>query len=982
VPPLRTIILVSHTHWDREWYLPFEDFRWQLLKMMDQLLDLMDSNPQYSHFNLDGQTILLNDYLELRPKQQSRIKRLVTEGRLQIGPWYVLADEFLVSGESLIRNLLYGHQIANEFGSVMPIGYVPDTFGHIAQLPQILRGFDIDASIFWRGLEDHGKTLPTELRWRAPDGSEVLLVHLRTSYATAANLPSSIDAALAQLLMPMNVLSLRGTSSTILLLNGSDHLPPQPFIPDLLHGLNQRLNTKDLLKGKSVSQLLSEFGKSPTTADITGMAELEPFIDDLFADFIKELQGAQFRQGTFIDYLQIIRDEVDITQLPVIQGEQHSSKFVPVLPGVFSARIYLKQANFTTQQLLERWAEPFATIAYWLGAPYPTNELRRAWQLLLQNHPHDSICGCSVDATHADMERRFAWSQQLGNQILSEAINHINTHIITKPPTSIPQPIIAAFRIFNPHPWPLSDIIRIQLQEAYSIDSSIELVLYDSSGTQVPFQLVNGADLDSSLKSLFEIYKLPTKYSGQPTIPNQNTQHFLTCTASQIPAFGYQTFYLTINSTKNKLPSLPHLTLTQKDNDYHVENSILTLQVSSTNGTLILYHKPTKKRFEKLLTLEDGGDIGDEYNYCAPQNDKLITSNKQSTVKIRVIEKGPVAITLEVQTTLTVPKHVHSSRKRRSSRKTKIPIQHLITVYANQPRVDVQTSLTNAAKDHRLRVLFPTNIHTETAWGDTPFHITERYITPAPQEWESQLYPMMMDFYLTSMLQLPKVPGKPMGWFEDSTTTHALQSFVDVTDGSHGLLIASRGLPEYEVLDDAHHTIALTLLRSIGWLSREDLITRRGHAGPALETPGAQCLGEHVLHYSIIPHQKTWQNPQAHQQAQIFTTPFKAIQIDMINSGHFPATHSFISLEPNNIRFSCLKKAEDADFTILRVYELIGQTSSVSVKTAIPFVEIKQVNFTEQPLKEQKVIAINNHNFSFSIHPYQIQTLHFESKSR
>ena len=107
MPPLRTVIVVSHTHWDREWYLPFEDFRWQLVKTIDQLIELMEQNLQYKHFNLDGQTILLDDYLELRPQNRDKLKKLIASNRFQIGPWYVLADEFLVSGEALVRNLLY-----------------------------------------------------------------------------------------------------------------------------------------------------------------------------------------------------------------------------------------------------------------------------------------------------------------------------------------------------------------------------------------------------------------------------------------------------------------------------------------------------------------------------------------------------------------------------------------------------------------------------------------------------------------------------------------------------------------------------------------------------------------------------------------------------------------------------------------------------------------------------------------------------------
>lgn len=979
-PPLRTIILVSHTHWDREWYLPFEDFRWQLVKTVDQLLDLMESDARYRNFTLDGQTILLDDYLEIRPTHRSRIEKLIKAGRLHIGPWYVLADEFLVSGEALIRNLLYGHQIARQFGEVMPIGYVPDTFGHIAQLPQILKGFDLDTSVWWRGLEDNGTTPPTELCWRAPDGSEVLAVHLRTSYSTAANLPNSVEVALAQLIMPMNVLALRRTSSSILLMNGSDHLPPQPFLPDLLEALNHRLKKKDVLAGKTVSELLQESIKSPLTSDATGVEGMGPFIDELFSDFLQSLSGAQFLHGTFMDYIKIIRDEVDIKQLPLIEGEQHSSKYVPILPGVFSARLYLKQANYHTQQLLERWVEPFATIAWWLGASYPTNSLRRAWQLLLQNHPHDSICGCSVDATHADMERRFAWSQQIGNQILSEAIAYINNRVHSEPPSTIPEPCLAIIRVYNPNPQKHTDILRILLHPSTPINPATRLALYDSSGTKVPVQVIKGSELDQSLSHLIDIHALPEKYAGEPTIRDPEQQLLLSFIATEIPALGYQTFYLAPDTPDAKTHKIPPLKIIKKDDVYIIENPIIKLQISQTNGTLELYHKPTKKRYRHLLVFEDSGDIGDEYNYCPPSTDKRITSLDQPKTKILIIEQGPVTITLEITSHLTVPAQAHESRKRRSSKMTKISIQNLVTVYANQPRIDILTSLKNTARDHRLRVLFPSDISAETAWGDTPFYVVERPLIPTPQDWGSQLYPMMMDFYLTSILNRPNVPGKPLGWFEDSTTTHAQQSFVDVNDGLQGLLIASKGLPEYEVLNDQRRTIALTLLRSVGWLSRNDLTTRRGDAGPQLETPGAQCLGNQVCHYSIIPHHGSWYNHETQHQIRAFITPLKVIQIQFTGNGDLPPKQGFLSLEPINCVFSCLKKAEDTETTILRLYEINGKQTTARLCTTIPVKQIKHVNLAEKPLENSIVKSKKSNTVVLQLPSYGIRTIQFTTE--
>ncbi len=979
MPLLRKVIIVSHTHWDREWYLPFEDFRWLLVKTIDQLIDLMEENPNYAGFNLDGQTIILDDYLELRPENRKRLQRLIIQNRIQIGPWYVLADEFLVSGESLIRNLLYGRQIARQFGEVMPIGYVPDAFGHIAQLPQILTGFDIDASVWWRGLEDHGQTLPTELRWRAPNGSEVLLVHLRTSYSTAANLPNSVDATLAQLLMPLNVLSLRGTSSAALLMNGSDHLPPQPHLPTLIEALNHRLKSQEILQGKTPSQLLSEFGKSPIDKEVTGIDELSPFINELFTDFINELSGVTVHHGTLQDYLDIIHKEVNVAELPLIEGEQHASKYIQILPGVFSARLYLKQSNFVTQQLLERWVEPFATIAWWLGAAYPTLPIRRAWKFLLQNQPHDSICGCSVDATHADMVRRFKWSQQLGNQILSDAIYHINRQANSVPPSTIPNPCLAMFRVFNPHPWNTTDIVRILLQIPIPLDAKTKLALYNAKGEKIPLQTKRAKELDSAFHSSLTAHNLPNVFRGEPQEPDPETRVLVTFTAKEIPGLGYATFYVTSETSDTRTTLASSLSLKKEGDMYIIDTPFIQLGVSTKNGILTLLHKSTGKEYSRLLVFEDTGDIGDEYSYCPPSKDERITSLSDPQTGIRILEQGPVTITLEIRTRLKVPKKAQKNRQRRSLQKTTIPIQTFITISAHTPRIDIQTNFTNTAHDHRLRVLFPTHLDTNTAWGDTPFYVTERLLEPAAQEWEAQLYPMMMDYYLTYFLKQPNVFGKPPGWLEDSTTTHALQTFCALNDDSDGLLIATRGLPEYEVLNDENRTIALTLLRSIGWLSRGDLTTRRGHAGPALATPGAQCLGKHVAHYSVLPYDESWKNPATLKQTQQYITPLKAIQLAETAGGLLPASQGFLSVYPSSCTFSCLKKAEETDSTLLRLYEIVGKPSNVEIRTAVPISHASYVSLAEQQIEKLSIKTPYPYQVTMNVKPFQIRTLQFRT---
>src|SRR6266704_5370 len=235
------IILVPHTHWDREWYQTFQQFRMRLVHAIDRLLDILDRDPKFNYFMLDGQTIVLEDYLEVRPEQEERLKKHTRSGRILVGPWYLQPDEFLVSGEALVRNLQIGLHRASQFGEPMHVGYVPDCFGHIAQLPQILRGFGIDNAIFWRGVgaEAH----KSEFYWAAPDGTSVLVIHLSSAmgYSNARDMPLVPEEFTARVELLAAPLLPMATTNTLLFMNGSDHLEPEDGLPRTIEAANTLL---------------------------------------------------------------------------------------------------------------------------------------------------------------------------------------------------------------------------------------------------------------------------------------------------------------------------------------------------------------------------------------------------------------------------------------------------------------------------------------------------------------------------------------------------------------------------------------------------------------------------------------------------------------------------------------------------------------------------------------------------------------------
>jgi hypothetical protein len=362
------VTLVPHTHWDREWYEPFEVFSERLVRMMDTLLRLGEEG--FPHFHLDGQTAMVDDYLARRPEREAAIRRLASTGRISLGPWVTQMDEFLVSGESHIRNLEMGLSRAHELGEPLELGYLPDQFGHVGQMPQILRLHGIDRAMVWRGVPREVDR--TAFRWRAPDGSEVVAEYMIFGYFNGAAFERLRDPADLAEELERSVDRLRphlaGDRAVVLV--GYDHAGPDPTLPTRLSAARARMPDLEVRIG--------------------GLAE------------------------------HVRAQELD-EAVPTWTGELRSSARAHLLPNVVSARVHQKRERGRVEALIERYAEPLA--AQVPGAVWPADELARAWTLLLWNGAHDSACGCSHDRVAEDVDARFAEARAIGEAIMSRALD-------------------------------------------------------------------------------------------------------------------------------------------------------------------------------------------------------------------------------------------------------------------------------------------------------------------------------------------------------------------------------------------------------------------------------------------------------------------------------------------------------------------------------------------------------------------------------
>lgn len=844
--------VISHTHWDREWYRPFELFRFRLVQVVDQLIDTLNADPNYRFFMLDGQTVVLEDYLEIRPEREADLDRLIRAGRLLVGPWYILPDEFLVSGEATVRNMLIGCKVARRFGEPMLVGYIPDTFGHLAQMPQILRGFGIDTAIFWRGLSGPAEEVKSEFRWQAPDGSEVLAIHLvdDMGYSSWADMPSSVEPGVASAREKLALIRPHATTQYLLLMNGTDHQPANPVLPAILAAASAELD-----------------------AD---------FVHSTLPAYLEKVKAS-------VRDLDVLRQEFRDT------NRKPGTRFNFILAAVLSTRMYLKTANQACETELEKWTEPFGAIAWKLGAPYPGGFIEYAWKQLLRNHPHDSICGCSVDEVHTEMETRFHKVLQISNETTDLSLGNIARHIPAGPQADGEGALV----VFNPLGWARDDVVSAKVHSYEPMIRGVEV--RDSAGQKLPARVVG-----------FEPVSPLPPYNGRGDMVE------ICFAVKGLPALGYGTFsYRLLGRPDHQRSDL-------KVGPRGAENEYLALSIRD-DGSLTITDKATGHNYEGGNVFEDGGDSGDEYVYGPPVQDRIISSVGQIH-NIALVDDGPARASFLVEFDLQLPEsEAGPDGRARSAKLVSNPVKSLITLGAHARRIDIETTVENHSKDHRLRVLFTSGVRPAISFAETAFDVVNRPVRA-------------------------KQPGSE--WIEDAPNFHPQATFVDANDGGHGLAIANRGLPEYEIKPDG--TIAITLVRSVGWLGRTSSGIQTG-AGPHLRTPGGQCQRTLTLNYSMIPHAGDWLEGRAHQQAYQHAAPPRAILAtsqSLSAADALPLTRSFLDLGSDALILSAVKQSTDGKALIVRVFNPADRPVRAVVRPGFEYQQVSVANLAEVAERE------------------------------
>ena len=863
-----TVHVISHTHWDREWYLTFEQYRARLVDLVDAVLNRMERDARFTFFHLDGQSIVLEDYLEIRPEREAEIRRRVTEGRLLVGPWFVMPDMFLVSGESLVRNLARGIQTADAFGGSMRVGYIPDPFGHIAQMPQILSGMGLEGAILWRGFGGRG----AEYRWRSPDGSEVLLSHLPPDgYCNGLRLPLVTgDELRRDTAAVLHYEQRRSRSDQILLMVGVDHVEPHPRLMDLVDVINRMPNMR---------------------ADIS----------------------------TLPAFVHGVRKDVDIDALDVIEGELRAGQdYAHLLPGVFSARTYLKQANARAQRELEMWAEPLTVMAALSGADSHRGTFAYAWRTLLQNHPHDSICGCSIDAVHDENMTRFAKVQQVIDGAADRSIQRIASRVPQGPShalrtIALNTSVAAWHGVFETEVnLPVGPATGFKSIDYTVLDEPVPFLgneatlasITDADGNDLPFQVLSTTEAIDFRMSRF----------APP--PGLRVKRMRVAIDAAVPPMGYTVldFRTAVDghtSMDDGRRSMDDGRRTTDDGRAAtVEND--TVRVRYANGSASVLDKRSGVEYTGVFLLEDVGDVGDEYNYSPPAKDERVTSASAKDVRVRTVDDGPLTSAMEVSYVLDVPEAAAVDRQARSERPTSLQCVLQLRIRRGSPAVECCLRVTNTARDHRLRVLCATGAaHVSHHRADSAFDVVTRSAAAASVDFDAA--PSAGSQASAEERKLTELP----------VATAPMQSFVDAGDEDRGAIVVADGLPEFEVVPSQEGaSIAVTLLRCVGDLSRDDLSTRRGHAGPGLSTPGAQCPGVHEFALTFVPRGAPLSAASLHGLARAALLPPRVHQA-AAGDGSAPARQSFMSVEavPGTAPvLSACKLADDRRSAVLRFF--------------------------------------------------------------
>ncbi|MBQ9789077.1 MAG: hypothetical protein IJW31_05730 [Lentisphaeria bacterium] len=669
------------THWDREWYQGFQEYRKYLVDMAENLFDNFENAPEYNKFTFDGQTICLEDIEEIRPDLKEKLVKYISENKLNIGPWYVMPDEFLVSGEAIIRNWLIGEKVAKNYGGkCWPVCYICDIFGHTSQMPQLIKKFEFDGGVFWRGIDSKIKPF---CFWQSPDKSEVKMVRLSPCDGYAD-------------------FTLRVVNWT------NDKLDEENF--------------KTLFK-EWVEKNKDFYGENFILSDalehtmpLGDMSILFKWISDLY----------QEAEIIHTDYREVFADEYN-TELQKIHNEQ----IVPCdngrhvdwqISATLSSRYDIKRGNDLLQNKLEKVIDP--SLAWMsLNGNTKFNYLADyAWKSLIKNHPHDSICGCSKDSVHRAMLSRFEDIDQVNFVTSEEILSNDREHVSGKsirdvyPHQSGHPEVVRAegaddgrytVRICNTLPHKIKKISELELAflslkpypEKMAEPFGYEFIncfrIYDEAGNEIPYQI-----RDIKRNQLKRFYRTDVRRYDVYNIVLETELKPSSWTSFRVEP-----------SVDSKVRFFDSLFV----NPESISNGKIRVDVKS-DGTFDITDLRNNKVYPKQNNYFLDREIGDGWNHVRPVGNKRVIAS--SSAQVRVTCNMPNYAEFEITRFYQVPAElIYSSNinetfsgVEESAEIRTLKIISRVGIDSFSSNVHVKTQIDNNILDCRLQLRVPTMI--------------------------------------------------------------------------------------------------------------------------------------------------------------------------------------------------------------------------------------------------------------------------------
>lgn len=844
-----TYHIISHTHWDREWYEPFEKFRVRLIRLIDNLLELVEKQPSYV-FHLDAQTIVLEDYLEIKPQHRHRLEQAISKGNILIGPWYVQNDLFLTSGEVTIRNLLLGKRLIKEFGGTdQMVVYTPDHFGQPSQLPQISRGFGLDSVVFGRGrtcTPENGKK--AEFIWQGADDSQVLAVQMVKFYNNAQRFSADPQKATGFFELARKNLEPMTATNQYLLMNGVDHLEAQENLLEILPELRSSLDSGDTIK-----------------------------------------------QSTLYDFCAAVRE--NLVEPEVQTGEMRDGSDRWIVQGTLSSRVYLKIANIRCENFLARQLEVMNSILTMLpfgASAYDRDLLDYLWKVLIHNHPHDSICGCSCDAVHRHMEDRFARIMEVGDFLMEEKLRMIGAHLQRDGKSENDYYVLAVNTLPFERKIVIEAIVDIKADEKITA-----FKLLDDNNVEIPYTVVIRELTERPLRS-------PVNLPGRVLVDRYKIRF-----ASALPSMGYRVF-----TVKAGEP-----VMAQCNMDF--ENELLKVNINS-DGSIDLFDKASSRHFKDVLYLEDTADFGDSYTY-RPNPQSTVFSTRGLIPEITRITDNEVETIFLLRYSLMLPVDADFGQSRRSSTLIAVPVEITLILRQDSPYLEVRFQIDNHAKDHCLRAVIRTGINADVTQASSMFDVVERnkfIVRPKPEDDRQE-----------PAFEFVKIQNKEQG----------------------GVAVLVEGLHAYENYRDRTGEIGITLLRcnsyisgyfdrplDTAWIATENQCLRKIESRlaimPGKFTESFETEAQAAASFLNPPlcHSDSWDllkfsggRPcvQDSELSEIFYRP------DLFENVKLPLSQSFCQIDNPAMVMTAMKQAEDGQGLILRFYNI----SNLSIKGKISF---------------------------------------------